>query len=101
MRDNQGQWPDGLVTVYGSELARNSGVEMTGVRISTVGEPFASRWTALTGYALRSKEPVTAMGNILLPERNFQKFEVLCIPLFDEHDMIEKLMIEIELLGPE
>ena len=97
VRDDEGQWVDGLVKVYGSRLVQHFGGEMTGMKFSAAGEPFVSRWTAVSNESLRSRAPVTATGTILLPEYDFQAFEVLCLPLFDERDVIEKLLIEIEL----
>lgn len=97
VRDSDGQWSDGLVKVYGSRLVQHFGGEMTGKKFSAAGEPFVSRWTAVTNEAQRSRTPVTATGTILVPEYDFQAFEVLCLPLFDERDTIDRLLIEIEL----
>jgi hypothetical protein len=98
VRDTQGLLMDVSFKVFGSGLVRQFGGELTGKRLSDVGEPYMARWLAPVRVVEETKEPVAAAGNILIEERDFQEFEALFVPLFDSSGMIERFLVEAELL---
>jgi hypothetical protein len=97
IRDEAGLPADALVKVYGTRLVEPFGGDVTGQKISQFGEPYFSRWQMPAQLVEQRQAPVCVSGKILLPDRNFQPFELALLPLYNDSGVIERLLTEAEL----
>lgn len=97
IRSSNGETADYCFKVFGSYLVQPFGAELTGKTLSEIGEPFVTRWVEPIRLVDRKREPVVAAGSILIPERNFQEFEILVAPLFGADGTVDRYLAEVEL----
>jgi hypothetical protein len=98
MRGASGELADGLIKVWGTGLSDPFGGDVTGQKLSDFGEPYVRRWMAPARIVEETLEPVAVTGRVLMPRKDFQRFEIVFLPLFDTNGRFERLLTESELL---
>lgn len=99
VRDAEGRPVDVVFKVFGTALVGPFGGDLSGTRLSQIGEPFFERWITPVRLVDSTREPVLATGRILTPAHDFQEFDVVFVPLFDSSGDIERLLVEAELVS--
>jgi hypothetical protein len=98
IRNDAGEMIDGLIKVWGAALSEPFGGDVTGQKLSDFGEPYVRRWSAPAQIVEQTRQPVAVTGRVLLPKKDFQRFEIVFLPLFDGNGGIERLLAETELI---
>jgi len=100
IRNPSGELVDGLIKVWGTGLSEPFGGDVTGQKLSEFGEPYVTRWMAPSKIVEETLQPVAVAGRVLMPGKDFQRFEIVFLPLFDANGRFERLLTESELLNP-
>ena len=98
IRARSGEIADGLIRVWGTGLTAPFGGDATGQKLSDFGEPYVQRWMTPALLVEETRKPVAVQGRVLLPGKDFQRFEGLFLPLFDAQPRFERLLSEFELV---
>jgi len=100
IRDPSGDLVDGLIKVWGTGLSDPFGGDFTGQKLSDFGEPYVRRWMTPARIVESTGQPLAISGRVLLPDKDFQRFELVFLPLFDTNGRFERLLAETEMLKP-
>lgn len=98
IRGPDGVPSDGQIKVWGTGLSAPFGGDVTGQKLSDFGEPYVSRWTHPALIVHKTLAPAAVSGRVLLAHKDYQRFEMVFLPLFDDAGVYDRLMIETELL---